>query len=237
MPERLPDKKTPVSKEALITALWQAWLNLFEEPPKKESLWVLLAQTSLETGWMKSCHCYNLGNVKSREGDGYDYTYFACNEILKKAQAEAYQAKSPTTAKITAYRKDGTCILWFYPDHPGCRFRAFDSLLEGATDHVGIVHKRFSKAWPAVLSGDPIQYSHLLKVQGYYTADESSYTATLASIFRTWSSVSFEYDSLPVVSENQSERIKNLVALTLQQSLENNTRFARVLFDEEDDRV
>jgi len=235
MADRLPDQKTPSTKEELLEALWRAWLHLFGEPPKKESIWILMAQWALETGWGKYCHNYNLGNVKSSNGDGYDYTYFACNEILKTAQAQAYAAKSPDTAKITVYRKDGTAIIWFYPDHPGCRFRAFHTLLEGATDHISIVHKRFSKAWPAVIAGNPAQYSHMLRQQGYYTADESSYTKTLVSVYNTIKAVKFDYDSLPVVNEEQSERIMNLVALTMQQSIEESTRFTRVLFDDEDE--
>lgn len=220
MANRLQAKKTPVTKEQLIEALWKAWLTLFEGPPKRESIWILLAQSALETGHWKSMFAFNLGNVKSRDGDGYDYTYFACNEILDRKYAESLALKSPGTAKITKHREDGKVIMWFYPDHPGCRFRAFSTLLEGAIDHIAIVHKRFSKSWPAVLAGDPAQYSHMLRKQGYYTADESSYTKTLVSLYETMKKVPFDYDSLPVVSESQSERIMNLVGLTLNQCLE-----------------
>ncbi len=250
MATELPDLKTVASKEEVLRALWEAWLHCFGVPPKKESIWILLAQTALETGWMASCHNWNLGNVKSREGDGFDYCFFACNEILKKAAAEAYVAKSPQTAKITTYRKDGTCIIWFYPKHPACRFRAFHTLLEGCIDHISLVHKRFARSWPAVLAGDPAQYAHALKLQGYYTADEASYKKTLVSVFGTVSRLKVDYSSLPTqlepdegsetpevpvgLNSDQKNRIMNLVALTMQQSLDD-LRLGHLGFDEDSD--
>lgn len=227
MSDRLPDKKTPVVKEEVLEALWRAWLHLFGTAPKRESIWILLAQTALETGWMKSCHNYNLGNVKSREGDGFDYCYFACNEVLKRSIAEEYARKSPTTAKVTKNRSDGKSVIWFYPDHPGCRFRAFHTLLEGSLDHISIVHKRFSKAWPALLTGDPKQYSHMLNQQGYYTADVNVYTSSLVSIFGSLKKVPFDYSKMPTEETTQPDlndemrnRIQNLVTLTMMQSLD-----------------
>ena len=228
MAKELPDKKTPAPKEEVIKALWQAWEDYFHEIPKRESIWILTSQWALETGWGKSMHCFNYGNVKSREGDGFDYCYFACNEILKKATAEKYQASSPQTAKITRYRSDGTAIIWFYPKHPGCRFRAFETIREGAIDHLSLIHKRFSRSWPAVLAGDPALYAHMLKLQGYYTADEASYTKTLVSVFGMVSRIKVDYKALEAppekkqegLSESQKRRILNLVALTAQQSYE-----------------
>jgi hypothetical protein len=168
--------------------------------------------------------CYNLGNVKSKAGDGHDYCYFACNEILKKSVADAYAAKDPSTAKVTQYRGDGTAIIWFYPKHPGCRFRAFNTLLEGCIDYVSLLNKRFTNAWPAVCAGNPAQFSHMLRTQGYYTADESSYTRTLTSVFGTISKLNVDY-SIPVdntLTDDEKSRILNLVALTASQSLDDN---------------
>ena len=224
MPAELTAQKTPVAKEDLIKALYDAWFHIFNETPKKESIWVLASQWALETGNGKSMWNFNLGNVKSTGNDGRDYCYFACNEILKKAVADAFAAKDPSTAKVTQYRDDGTAIIWFYPKHPGCRFRAFNSLLDGAIDYIGLLNKRFSKSWPAVLAGSPTQFSHMLKQQGYYTADESSYTKTLSSIFGSMSKLNVDYsiqsDSL---TDDDKNRILNLVALTASQSLDENT--------------
>lgn len=220
---RIEDQITTLTKESVLEAFWKSWLSRFGSVPKKESIWVLLAQVTLETG-LKSCHCWNLGNVKSREGDGYDYTYFACNEILPTAQAHKLATASPATTKITRDRSDGTSVIWFYPDHPTCRFRAFGSLLEGAADHLAILTKRFQKSWSAVLAGDPIAYAHALKVQGYYTADESDYARSLASLFRSLSKMPFDYDSLPVLSEDEKEQLGRLAVLTSQQMLDDDSQ-------------
>lgn len=220
MPQRLPDQKTPVSRQAVLEALWKAWMGFFNSVPKRESIWVLMAQWALETGWGKSMHCYNMGNVKSREGDGFDYTYFACNEILLKASAERYQRNSPQTAKITSYRADGTAIIWFYPDHPGCRFRAFNSLREGAADHLALIFKRFSRAWPAVAEGDPSKFAHLLKLQGYYTADEASYTRTLTSVYSMIAQdTRLQYEDLPTMTDSEKEAVMNMVAENLRKMI------------------
>jgi len=70
----------------------------------------------------------------------------------------------------------------------------------------------------------------MLKLQHYYTADESSYSSTLKAVFNMVAKVKVDYESLeapePVekkqegLSESQKQRILNLVALTAQQSYE-----------------
>ena len=221
MPQELPDQLTPVGQTELIRSLWDGWTCCFgTAPPKKECIWVIAAQWALETNWGHSSHCYNLGNVKSSEGDGHDYCFFACNEALPKAEAEAYQAKDPIHAKVTAYRADGTCWIWFYPPHPGCRFRAFHTLLEGAVDQVKILSNRFKAAWPAVLAGDPGMFVHCLKQTGYFTADEESYKKAVMSIYETISKLNIDYDMFPVMSDEQRERINNLVLLTVQDDVD-----------------
>jgi hypothetical protein len=224
MPSELVAQKTPVSKEDLIRALYEAWAHLFGTSPKKESIWCLASQWALETGWGKSMWCFNLGNVKSVEGDGHDYCFFACNEILKTATAHAMANAAPAIAKVTQDRGDGTSIIWFYPKHAGCRFRAFNTLVDGAVDYIGLLHKRFAKSWPAVLAGDPAQFSHQLRAQGYYTADESSYTKTLNSVFHTISQLNVEYTTTLDLSDDQKTKIASLVALTMAQSLDDVTQ-------------
>lgn len=216
MASELPDKKTPVTKEQAVEALWKAWQGFFGSTPKKESIWVLASQWALETGWGRSMHNYNLGNVKARDGDGFDYQYFACNEILKRAEAEKLNEADPDHAKISTTRSDGTCIIWFYPNHPGCRFRAFNSLIAGATDYIALLAKRFDKAWPAVSAGDPALFSHMLRQQGYYTADEYSYTTSLVKCYNALARLAFDYNSLPSMTEEERRRLDQVIALTTQ---------------------
>lgn len=161
-PRRLPPDKTVVTALQMYEAFCAAWREAFEVEAHRTSVLVLLAQWALETGRGASMRAFNVGNLKSREGDGYDYSYFACNEILHGK------------------------VVWFYPDDPGCRFRAYTTLEAGVADYLALLHTRFAKAWPAVLAGSPDAFAHLLKVQGYYTADEAQYTRSVVSLFNEY---------------------------------------------------
>lgn len=214
MSAELPDKLTPITKQELLEALWKSWSRYFGTTPKKESIWVLASQVQLETG-LQHCHNFNLGNVKSREGDGLDFQFFACNEILPKSQAMKFHEADPEHAKISTTRSDGSCIIWFYPNHPGCRFRAFRTLLEGTTDYIAILVKRFDQSWPAVSVGDPAEFCRLLKTQGYFTADLASYTSQLVSIYRSFSRLAFDYDSLPMLTAQEQAELDGVLAKSL----------------------
>ncbi len=159
---RLPDQLTPVSPTQVLESLGRAWQLLFSTRPHRTSLLVLLAQWALETGRGHSMHCYNLGNVKSDQQHG-DWCFFRCNEILNGK------------------------VVWLSPDEPGCCFRAFATLDAGSLDYLKTLHKRFQHAWPAVEAGDPAAFSHLLRANRYYTADERQYTKTLVALFNEFS--------------------------------------------------
>ncbi len=162
-PARLSPAVTPVTPSEMLASLERAWKALFGQEPSRESLLVVLAQWALETGRGRAMHAYNVGNIKSVEGDGHDYTYFACNEVLHGK------------------------VVWFYPDAAGCRFRAYRALDLGVADYLATVHARYSGAWSAVIAGSPAQFAHLLKAERYYTAPEESYTKSLASLFDEFS--------------------------------------------------
>jgi hypothetical protein len=159
---RLQDQLTPVTPPQLFSALAGAWQKAFNETPHRTSLLVLLAQWALETGRGRSMHCYNLGNVKSSQKSG-DWCFFRCNEIINGKE------------------------VWFEPDHPGCCFRAFATLDDGALDYLNTLHDRFKPAWPAVVAGDPQSFVHLLKINRYFTADEAQYTNSVVSLFNEFS--------------------------------------------------
>lgn len=223
MAERLKDNLTPCTPEELFYALGYSWVQLFNERPKKESLFCLLSQWAIETGWGKSCHCWNIGNFKSREGDGRDHTYFECNELFPEKIAQKYLAQSKLRsdgsgkpdAVITGTAKNGDIIIWFYPDHPASRFRAFDTIEEGAMDYTSSLHDRFYKAWPAIVSGDSAEFIHQLKLQNYFTAIESVYGKTVNSLFKRFNKMEFDLDKLPIVNNDEKTRIEGLVALNL----------------------
>jgi hypothetical protein len=217
MPKELPDLLTPVSQEGLIRGFWQTWLDFFNTAPTKESIWLLVAHAKLECG-LKYVHNYNLGNVKSKDGDGYDYQFFTCGEELVLADAQRAASKDPRiTIGKTYVTDDGVQMasVSIAPKHPGCRFRAFTTLQAGMLDHLRTVYGRFQAAWPAVLAGDPAAYAHALKQQRYYTANESKYTAILRRCFLEVSNVSVDYYSLPVLSKKEAADVQAQVAASL----------------------
>lgn len=160
MSSELPDVLTHATPIEVARALRRAWMLLFGAEPSRESVCVLLAQGALETGRWRSMHCWNLGNIKSVPGDGRSWTFFRCNEII------------------------GGKEVWFDPPHPASRFRAYDSLDEGAHDYLQLLRKRFAVAWPAVLAGDPDGFVRKLKAAGYFTAAVEPYARSVVSLFR-----------------------------------------------------
>jgi hypothetical protein len=155
--ELLPNVLTPIDPEDLADALVHAWRNLLGTTPARESILLLLAQSAHETGRWKSAHCFNIGNVKGRAGDGRDYTQFRCWELVNGVK------------------------MWFDPPHPATRFRAFRSLAEGTVDYLGVLRGRYASAWPAIEAGDPLAFVHLLKVKGYFTDTEENYAKGVVS--------------------------------------------------------
>lgn len=156
-PHLVVDRRTVVTPMQLLAALESADPSL-----TRESRLTLLSQWALETGRGRSCHCFNLGNVKGRPGgaDGHSWTFFRCDERLNGVR------------------------VWFDPPDPACCFRAYDSLDEGCADYLGQLRGRFGFAWPAVLAGDPVDFAHRLKVARYYTSTEAQYARNLAALYR-----------------------------------------------------
>lgn len=217
MAQELAHEKTVVTRQDMANAIFWAWHRYFGDYPSKATVQVLMAQWALETGEGKSMHNFNVGNVKSREGDGYDYTYFSCWERLSKTRAEAMQAASPGTVKITKYEPNkAVCKVWFYPKHPACRFRAFKTLEEGLINHLAILsnHKSFKKAWPAVRGGDPRRFAELLKQAGYYTATVQSYLKGVMWWFRVYDSI--ELPEPPFMTKEEQKQVKGWISRSLQ---------------------
>lgn len=220
MPSELTNVLTPITRPDLLRGLVEAWFHLFGVEAKKESICILGSQWCLETGNGKSMHNYNLGNVKSSDGDGYDFTFFGCGEELSIGVAQHAVQVSPLVTIKRVYQVGSTQMasIRVEPKHPWCRFRAFQSFSEGVIDYISLLNKRFNQAWPAVLSGDPSLFSHYLHQEHYYTADESQYTTELVSLFHTLIQLPIDYTYNPDLTDDQKTRIQNLVALTMIQS-------------------
>ena len=193
----MQDLKTPLEPKQVFFGLYNAWLQLFGDTPKKESLLVLLAQSTLESGaGYKSCHLNNIGNFKHIDGDGRDFTYFKCSEIINGKE------------------------IWFSPPDPACCFRAYKSLQDGCIDYLSSLHKRFNKSWQAVLDGNPTEFVISLKKQRYFTANLDLYIKGVVSLFNQYSKdPNLSTDNLPILSDEQKTQLLNLVALTAQETI------------------
>lgn len=235
-----PAEKTVVKLRDILVAMAVGWRDALGTVPSADAVRLLAAHSALETGHWKSMWNNNLGNIKSRRGDERGHTFFACNEILANAQARAYvaQAKPRTDGKpglnaaITRDRGDGTSIVWFYPSHEGCRFRAYPTLREGVADYIALLvnHKRFKTCWPFVEAGDPVGFSRALKAARYYTADESVYTNSVRSVLASFAKVEFSVEAALAevdaasddgtgMSRQEREAAMGLVYATLERSV------------------
>lgn len=150
--------RTPVSIRDVHKALHEAWPIAVGGDPNENAIRVLLAQSEIETGAWRACWNWNLGNVKRVRG--HQWTMLGGTwEIL-----------------------NGKKVV-FDPPHPQTHFCAFSTIEEGAKWWLKKMQSRFSKSWPAALSGDPSAFSKALKAQHYYTASEADYTRMMVAAF------------------------------------------------------
>lgn len=154
------DEVKKISEGEATYALREAWFRVYGQYPTTNSLALLWAQWALETGRGKAIHNYNFGNLKRGKDDPTDWTMFRCSEILNGRE------------------------VFFDPPHPQTHFRAYPTAIDGALDYIKFLSKktRYAKAWEAVKKGDPAEFSHELKVAGYYTANEARYTAIVVKL-------------------------------------------------------
>lgn len=198
-PEELPAIRTTVTWSDLAVAMCTAYRSLTGKTPQRDSIFVLLAHSALETGSWKSCMCWNLGNVKSREGDGRCWAYFRCSEII-----------------------DGKEVFFDKPS-PVARFRAFHALADGAIDHIAFLAKsqRYAHAWAEVVAGRPREFVRALKAAGYFTAAEVPYENAVAKLFDGFRGRPFDVPPAdPPMSDEERARILALVDTTSAEATE-----------------
>jgi flagellum-specific peptidoglycan hydrolase FlgJ len=157
---QVPATRTPATPQQVADALVAAWPSQLGGAPTLPQICVLLAQCGLETEHGVECIQWNIGNAKwSGTGDFCEY---------------------PTDEYI-----NGVKTLLSPPD-PGCRFQAYASLEDGVADYLRGMWKRWTKAWPSVIAGDPAGFAAGLKAQGYYTAPVEEYAAGVEAYFKDY---------------------------------------------------
>ena len=227
MPQELPDKLTPIAPQDMLYLFAFSWQKLLNVIPNKNSLLVLLSQTTLESGYgFKSAHNYNWGNIKGSDSDGCDYTFFKCNELVPAAMAKnmvATAAADGGPAQITGTLANGTCWIYFYPHNKYSRFKAFESAEQGTIYYLNFLKNRYKKAtgiWDAIEAGDPALFVHRIKLAGYFTAPEESYLRGVMNLFNQFKTLEYDPNKIITLSDNDMNKIDNLIQLTSNQVID-----------------
>lgn len=190
MGKRVEAIRTPVEFSALARALADVWERREGNRPSWDSVALLLAQSALETGRWKHAYRFNLGNAKAGAKWEGNYCFYPADEIVKPNEAsKAYERRLPRTDGkaghdvLCAPLESGLVRVSLWPDHPWCRFRAFDSLEEGVVDYLELLRTRFAAAWPALERADPEAFIGALKRTGYFTASLEHYLPPVVLLF------------------------------------------------------
>lgn len=154
----VPDVLTPLSEAEATFYLKEAFKIVVGHYPTIDVLALVWAHSALEVGRWRYIHNNNWGNIKKIKGQ--KYTSYRCSEILNGKE------------------------IWFDPPHVQTLFAAWDTPLEGAIAYLTFLknRKRYQKAWAQLIIGNAAEYSHELKVAGYYTANEARYTAIVVKL-------------------------------------------------------
>jgi len=145
-------KRTNMSGSQAASALSSAWTQRYGRPPSKQTLAVLTAQWSHETGGGKSMLNYNFGGIKGVGPSGLTARY------------KTREGWGKTERKIV----DG--------------FRAYRSPQEGASDYLSLLDRKYPEALNAARNGDTAGFVRGLKQRRYFTGNEAAYTRNVSRL-------------------------------------------------------
>lgn len=213
----VPDKITALSLEELLQALHAGYIEVLGAATDSAAcLAALGAQLALESGRGKHAHCFNWGNEKlPKDWDGL-YTQFTCDEIFDPQTAA--NAKRLGPCEVYDWKGGPLKRVVLHPPHPWSSFVAFESAEKGAAAYVEFLSlkDRYRAAWHCAYIGDAAGFSHELRKAGYYTADETTYTKGLVSLFRELLPICQRIvdGNKQLITDEERDRIMALVALT-----------------------
>lgn len=208
MPE-LPDALTPIQPAELARALTTA-AAATGLTPTVELLGVLMAQCALETGALGSagqlCRAYNLGNAKATDkwiSGGGSYCFYTqtpphapapVTENLTTAQRDRCLAQARPRAAggegldmvVAGQNADGSWLCYFWASHEQTRFRAFESLVEGAASWLSLLAGRYRAALGPAARGDVDGYVRTIHALKYFTADPEEYAKGVRYLYKKY---------------------------------------------------
>jgi len=153
---------TPLRGSEAASALSDAYTSVFGEAPSKQTLSVLVAQWSLETGGGHAMMNYNFGGIKGQAPGGGTVAY-----------------------RTTEGSGEGRRTI---VDN----FRAYGSAREGAVDYVHLLARRFPAAMTQARLGNPAGFVHALKQAGYFTGSEADYARAVTATASRVQSAGFD---------------------------------------------
>jgi len=209
----VPDQLTVVTFDEAAEALRAGLRAETGKAPPEDVQALALAKTALEVFRFKSMHLWNFGNIKQGEQDPGMYTCFACGEELSTG---SYWFEPDGRIKHNG--------VWSQPHvfdppndggHPQTRFRAYANRFDGAYEYVSFLARgtRYRPAWQGLLSGDPHQFVHALKMAGYFTAQEAPYLAAVTSL---WSEFRRRLRGIPVIEQEVDDGLPTWAELRAQ---------------------
>ena len=180
-----PARRTPVTPEQVFLSLATAWQMVVGQPPSRDVLHILHAQSALETGHWKAVMNYNLGGAKKH--GTCDWTHFTTTERLSFETADKYISSSRPGAEVTVLKVEpGFKTLRFSGKQSINCFPSWEDLDSAARDHVALLMRRFPSAIDRAKAGDVDGYVKELKRRGYFTASEDDYMKAVRSISKRY---------------------------------------------------
>ncbi len=167
--------RTPLGPREAASALSRAWQDVLGEPPPPGSVGVLWAQWALETGRGQSMHGFNFGNIKGK-GPGGRSTVLSTRE-----------GHGASEHRVRA------------------RFRAYDSVDEGARDYVRTLAEHYPGAIAAARRGNADGFVTALENGHYFTADPRAYRRGVSSLAREFEHAGPGSSALRVDRVNSAE--------------------------------
>ena len=151
----VPTVRTVATNLEFIQELIEAWRELYNETPSKQSVGIIFAQHGIETGGGMNCWCWNISNVKWSPTVGDTVDHCALTGVWEIINGKRIEIP---------------------PTDPGAWFLAFPTLLAGCKFHLDLLkNKRYKSSWIAIQQGSVVNFATLLRDHGYYTAPLKDY--------------------------------------------------------------
>ena len=154
-PGRVAMTRTRLSGSEAAGALSQAYQQLQGHAPTQDTLAILTAQWSHETGRGGSMYNFNFGGIKGTSPQGMSVA------------ARTHEGWGNTRRQIVD------------------NFRAYPTAEDGAVDYVSLLKRRYPDALQAAAQGDPAGFVRQLKAGGYFTGNEQAYVKSVTRLANT----------------------------------------------------